>query len=435
MPSATSGRGTRFTAGMLRSRISTPRALRIAARPLLAAVTAGAALVAATAMPAAAATPQAALSATLSRQMRAAGSSSGALVVDLGTGRTLYSSRARTRRIPASVEKLYTTSSVLLRFGSSGRLRTRVFGAGRLEARGVWRGNLYLRGGGDPTFGSTATARAYYGSRAAVGTLAQDVVDAGVRRITGRVLGDGTLLYNGIASRAYAAARLAAALRSRGVRIGSGTSVGAVPSGAELLAGVTSPTISALIRMTNVPSNNYLADTLLRALGTGSRGIGTYARGAAAVRARLAPFGLRPQVADGSGLSRANRTSPAEVVRLLTRMSGNATFRNSLAVVGRSGTLAARMRGTRAAGRCRGKTGTLSNVSNLAGYCRARNGDTLAFAILMNGVWPAGAHTLQDRMAVAIARYNGPSRSSRRPSPPPPRSPSPPSPPGGGAPG
>lgn len=386
------------------------------------------AIVALPAAPAPAATPGAALSAALARQLRAAGSASGALVVDLETGRTLYSSRAGTRRIPASVEKLYTTSSVLLRFGPSGRLPTRVLGAGTLASGGTWRGNLYLRGGGDPTFGSTAAARADYGSRASAGALAQELVAAGVRRVTGRLLGDGTLLYNGIASRAYAAARLGAALRSRGVRIGSGTGVGAVPPGAETLAGVASPTISALIRMTNVPSNNYLADTLLRALGTGTRGIGTYARGAAAVRARLAPFGLRPRVADGSGLSRANSTSPAEVVRLLSKMAPNATFRNSLAVVGRSGTLAARMRRTTAAGRCRGKTGTLSNVSNLAGYCRARNGDTLAFAILMNRVWPPGARVLQDRMAVAIARYDGPSRPSRAPSPAPGRS-------GGGAPG
>lgn len=378
--------------------------------------------------PAAAATPESALSGALARQLRAAGPATGALVVDLDSGRTLYSARARTRRIPASVEKLYTTSTALLSFGAGGRLRTRVLGAGTLEPGGTWRGNLYLRGGGDPTFGSAASARGIYGSGASVAALAREVAGAGLRRVAGRVLGDGTLLYNGISSRAYAAQRLIVALRAAGVRVsGARAGVGAAPSGAETLAGVSSPAMSALIRMTNVPSNNYLADTLLRALGTGARGIGTYARGAAAVRARLAPFGLRPLVADGSGLSRANRTSPADVVRLLQRMAPNATFRRSLAVAGRTGTLAGRMRGTVAGGRCSGKTGTLSNVSNLAGYCRARNGDTLAFAILMNGVWPPAARTLQDRMAIAIARYDG--SAAARPSP----SPSPPS--GGGAPG
>jgi D-alanyl-D-alanine carboxypeptidase/D-alanyl-D-alanine-endopeptidase (penicillin-binding protein 4) len=53
--------------------------------------------------------------------------------------------------------------------------------------------------------------------------------------------------------------------------------------------------------------------------------------------------------------------------------------------------------------RCRGKTGTLSNVSALSGYCRARSGDLYAFSILMNRVNPYGARKLQDRMAQAIA--------------------------------
>jgi D-alanyl-D-alanine carboxypeptidase/D-alanyl-D-alanine-endopeptidase (penicillin-binding protein 4) len=63
------------------------------------------------------------------------------------------------------------------------------------------------------------------------------------------------------------------------------------------------------------------------------------------------------------------------------------------------------MRGTPAAGRCRAKTGTLRDVSALAGYCTATSGKVLAFAILMNGVYPASARRLQDRMAVAMVRY------------------------------
>ena len=61
------------------------------------------------------------------------------------------------------------------------------------------------------------------------------------------------------------------------------------------------------------------------------------------------------------------------------------------------------MRSGAARGRCRGKTGTLSNVSALSGYCTARSGDLYAFSILMNGVYTSGARVLQDRMAHAIA--------------------------------
>ena len=55
--------------------------------------------------------------------------------------------------------------------------------------------------------------------------------------------------------------------------------------------------------------------------------------------------------------------------------------------------------------RCIGKTGTLSNVSALSGYCEAESGDNYAYSILMNGVYPTGARRLQDRMLQAIAKY------------------------------
>ena len=53
--------------------------------------------------------------------------------------------------------------------------------------------------------------------------------------------------------------------------------------------------------------------------------------------------------------------------------------------------------------RCRGKTGTLSDVSALSGYCEARSGDTYAYSILMNGMYPTSARAIQDRMVQAIA--------------------------------
>ena len=61
------------------------------------------------------------------------------------------------------------------------------------------------------------------------------------------------------------------------------------------------------------------------------------------------------------------------------------------------------MRGGPAGGRCRGKTGTISGVSTVSGYCRARSVDTYVFSILMNGVNAFGARALQDRMLHAIA--------------------------------
>ena len=63
------------------------------------------------------------------------------------------------------------------------------------------------------------------------------------------------------------------------------------------------------------------------------------------------------------------------------------------------------MRGTAAQDRCRAKTGTLRDVSALAGYCTTTGGRQVAFAFLMNYVSPWNARVLQDRMAIALTKY------------------------------
>jgi D-alanyl-D-alanine carboxypeptidase/D-alanyl-D-alanine-endopeptidase (penicillin-binding protein 4) len=64
------------------------------------------------------------------------------------------------------------------------------------------------------------------------------------------------------------------------------------------------------------------------------------------------------------------------------------------------------MHGTAADGRCRTKTGTLTGVSNLSGYCFNRDGKVMIFSILMNGVRDLTlAHAEQDRIAAAVAGY------------------------------
>ncbi len=81
-----------------------------------------------------------------------------------------------------------------------------------------------------------------------------------------------------------------------------------------------------------------------------------------------------------------------------------AAYLTSLPVAGREGTVADRMEGTAAAGNCRTKTGTLSDVSALSGYCEA-GGHTIAFSTLMSDADIYAARKAQDRIAAAIARY------------------------------
>ena len=375
--------------------------------------------------------------------MRAAGAYSSAYVVNATSGRTVFHWREDTRRILASNTKLFTTSAALARFGSEGTLGTEVLGRGELED-GVWRGDLYLRGGGDPTFGTRSFVRRNYGTGTTVEELAGLIEEAGIERVSGRVYGDesrfdslrggpesgyGTSIWVGPLSGLafnrglgdesgrsfqvnpplFAAGQLDAALERRGVAVRLRPRAGTTANGADVLASVDSPPMRRLIEMTNVPSDNYFAETLLKDLALQASGRGTTTAGARIAAGFARRVGSSARLVDGSGLSRGNRASPRRVVRLIRAMlardeENDGAFLDSLAVAGDEGTLSDRMRRGAAHGSCRAKTGTLSDVSALSGLCEARSGDVFVFSILMNGVYPTGARKLQDAMLQAIAR-------------------------------
>ena len=116
----------------------------------------------------------------------------------------------------------------------------------------------------------------------------------------------------------------------------------------------------------------------------------------------------RPPIVDGSGLSRANRTTPREVVRpARAHARGRATPRRSRPRCRSPGARHAappdaRHRRRQALPR---QDGTLNRVSALAGLCVTRQGHTVAFAFLMNGVAIWRAHGAQDRALRALVSY------------------------------
>ncbi len=389
----------------------------------------------AVATPATAAAPftDADLKTAIAREMRTAPLTSGAYVRDMDSGAELYALRENTVRIPASVEKLFTTSAALLQMGPAATLRTlAVMAPGAIvEPGGTLRGDLVLVGDGDPFFGDESAAR-----------LAKSVRAAGIRRIAGSIVGDesdfdnrrsgcckgydpdlgGVLsalaydrgIFRGRArldTARFAAARFAAQLKAAGVTATGRSKAGLAPGGAKTVAFADSRPVGELARFINVPSNNFAAEMLFRELGARSRDQGSQPTGAAAVRDALDDFGVRAKIVDGSGLSRSNRATPRDVVRLLERMDGPdvaETFRASLAITGRTGTVKARMRATAAAGRCHVKTGTLRLVSTLAGYCRTAGGRDVGFALMFNRASTYAAKAREDRIATAIARLSGP---------------------------
>src|SRR5512132_3896033 len=149
-----------------------------------------AALVAALALLAPAAADAASLRSRLASKMRHAGSFSGAYVYNATDGRAVFHWNEKRARILASNTKLFTTSAALVHYGPDGTLGTEVLGSGSVDLAGVWHGSLYLKGGGDPTFGSRRFVRRNYGSGGTVETLADRVKNAGIKQVTGRIYGD-----------------------------------------------------------------------------------------------------------------------------------------------------------------------------------------------------------------------------------------------------
>jgi serine-type D-Ala-D-Ala carboxypeptidase/endopeptidase (penicillin-binding protein 4) len=356
-------------------------------------------------------------------------SRTGAVAVDLATGRAVYAHNLGLPLIPASNEKLAVTYACLLALGPSFRFSTDALGEGELDGS-VWRGDIFLKGYGDPMLSTLDLLK-----------LSSQLYAQGIRRVSGQIVGDESFFdarriapgwkpwyflnesaplsaltvdrarYQGRVTREPA---LAAALSFRAALLRAGISVagramtGTADATAAPLATIESVPLEQILRFTNHASDNFTAEILLKQLGAGFALQGTTAAGAGVVHRLLAEqqiplAGVR--IVDGSGLSRLDRLTAASLVGMLQSSWLDQDLREiliaSLPVAGRSGTLDGRMRGTAAAGRVRAKTGTLSVASALSGYVKRR----YAFSIIQNGspVSHFWARRAQDRFATVLA--------------------------------
>ena len=355
---------------------------------------------------------------------------SGAAVVDLATGRAVFLHNPSLPLLPASNEKLAVTYAALTALGPAFRIETDVLGEGR-RVGPLWKGDVVLKGYGDPTL-----------SPADLASLARQVRADGITAVAGRVVGDETWfdarrtspgwkaafyigespplsalivdrgLVGSWTSRnpALTAAQLfRKALARAGVHVARGAVLGAAAADAVPLAAVDSPTLASIVDFMDHESDNFTAEMLLKELGAVQANRGTTAAGAGVVaglltQAHVPMAGVR--IVDGSGLSLLDRMTAQALVSLLEVMWNDPGVRPellaSLPVAGESGTLADRMRRTAARGVVRAKTGTTDNASALSGFV----GDRYAFSVLENG-WPvsyAWARVAQDRFATVLAR-------------------------------
>jgi D-alanyl-D-alanine carboxypeptidase/D-alanyl-D-alanine-endopeptidase (penicillin-binding protein 4) len=362
------------------------------------------------------------------------GAGTGVAVADLATGEVIYRRNGWRPLVPASTEKLYTTVAALTTLRPSYRFATTVVGAGA-RAGATWQGDLYLVGSGDPTFSSED-----------VRSLAAQVRASGITRVTGRIRGDESIFdsarwgpwptrYIGIESpplsglaldrdvdargRDVASPPRAAARAFRRALEGAGVSVGVryvgggiAPKGSPVLAQSLSDPLWRILRFMDRHSDNFTAEMIAKAVGAHAGGAGTTARGMHVAGEIAAPMlgddATLVHLADGSGLSHANRTTASALARLLAAGAADPAIARPLAgalsVAGANGTLARRLPGLR--GRVLAKSGTLDGVSALAGYVTGRSGRRFAFAVLTNvaGLSDWNAHGAQDAIVTLLAK-------------------------------
>jgi D-alanyl-D-alanine carboxypeptidase/D-alanyl-D-alanine-endopeptidase (penicillin-binding protein 4) len=378
---------------------------------------------------------------SLMRSLTAGGRQTGALVYDISSGRELFAVHPAVARPPASVEKMWTTTALMDKLGPDTRLQTAILGTGR-ERHGVWHGNLYLRGGGDPTFGDSGFNLVWnHGEGPTATQLVSQLRRRGIRRVTGRVYADESLFDtkrgglitgqrpdipdlggqlsaltydHGTTMPHYTPATFAAhevvlTMRDSQIAATAARHSRRTPDDAQLLASVSSPPMLAMTRLMDVPSDDFFAELFCKQLGVLFGHGGTIASGAKVISHTIASdYDLHPTIRDGSGLSRQDRTSPLQIVDLLrdlwhTRVGDELV--ESLPMSGTSGTM--ETIGTRkpARGRCQAKTGSLNGVTNLAGYCRTRSGQELAFGVFIDGPANPIGFELESEMVEAMARY------------------------------
>jgi D-alanyl-D-alanine carboxypeptidase/D-alanyl-D-alanine-endopeptidase (penicillin-binding protein 4) len=384
-------------------------------------------------VPAAQAGSRSAFQAQLARALHARHVSparTGAVVIDLRTGSTLFAHNAQLPLRPASNEKLATTYAALTALGPSFRIETDVLGEGH-QSGTTWQGDLVLKGYGDPGL-----------SAAQLKSLARQVAATGIRHVSGRILGDeswfdtrrtglgwksefylhespalSALIVNrGWTGRSETARPALMAtqlfrrdLRHAGVTDPGAAGIGVASADAVPLGAVQSAQLATLVRHMDVYSDNFYAEMLLKEVGAVQGSGGSAAAGLAVERHLLTAAGIPlagVRMVDGSGLSLIDRWTPLGLATLLRTMWEDADLRPylvpALPIAGETGTLEHRMRRAPARGFVRAKTGTTDNASSLSGFV----GDRYVFSILENGfpVRTVNAEQSQNRFAQVLAR-------------------------------
>ena len=321
--------------------------------------------------------------------------------------------------IPASSTKLITAAVALEVLKPEFVYTTNVHGS--IDAAGL-AADLFFVGGGDPLITRNeyvASEKYPTTSGTSLEKLADSLVAAGLRRVTGSVVGvdtryddlrfvdvwpqdfhyteagplgalvvdDGVVL--GQTTKpddpaVAAAVELQNLLNARGVLFGALPRRDVLPTNVPEIASIQSAPLTSVIQEMMVNSDNNTSELLLKEIGYASKGTGSTAAGLTAVKEQLVKWKLDKDVVlfDGSGLASDGRIPCDTFMSLLNTFS--TVMPNLMAIAGETGTIRDSFDGTAVAGKLRAKTGTLNGVKALVGYLPITNSDPVTFSLLIN---------------------------------------------------
>jgi D-alanyl-D-alanine carboxypeptidase len=349
---------------------------------------------------------------------------SGILIYNPLTQDTVFALNEYLAMTPASLTKLFTTSTSLSIMGGDHKLSTKLITEDLSISDGTIDGNLYLKGFGNSTFTDSDLQE-----------LVDRIKQRGIKLINGDIVGDDSyfddiytredwiededaniqlppisalvLDRNKITTRkkirrryryitemiknppGYSADRLLEKLKSNGIEV-TGKSISGITPVKSYQIAEKSILLKDLIALINKHSDNFLAECLFKTLGAEASGVqGNSFFSQQAIQKFMKENSIYPnntEIVDGSGISRSDQATPLAINGVLEKMYFDLNnfddFFNSLSIAGVDGTLGNRLMGTFAENNFRGKTGSLNGVSGLAGYLSLKNGDDLIVTII-----------------------------------------------------
>lgn len=341
----------------------------------------------------------------------------GLSVYDLTADSFIVNFNERQLMRPASTMKVITAVTAFDRLSGDYQFKTELCYTGKIENKTL-DGNVYCVGGFDPMF-----------NRDDMNAFVEAIRKMGVDTIRGKLYADKSMKDEDTLGEGWCwdddnptlsplligreddfLEVFERELRKSGLVLQTVCANGVKPAGAFCVVRRNHTMDQVVMKMLRESDNLYAEAMFYQIAASAGNRPATAKDARRIIRQLIQKVGLNPnnyRVADGSGLSLYNYVSPELLVRILRHAYRNtniyAHLRGALPSAGESGTLRKRLRGSFTAGRVWAKTGTVTGISSLSGYCQASNGHLLCFAIINQGLMHnSNGRRFQDKVVEAL---------------------------------